>query len=75
VSKHFEEGRTKTFIRELDLDERVDELARMIGGAGEAEAAREAARWLLTGAEDSGLRSTAGGAQESKGKRRAKRGA
>jgi DNA repair protein RecN (Recombination protein N) len=75
VSKHFEEGRTKTFIRELDLDERVDELARMIGGASEAEAAREAARWLLAGAEDSGLRSTAGGAQESKGKRRAKRGA
>jgi DNA repair protein RecN (Recombination protein N) len=47
VSKRVEEGRTVTTIRTLDAEERVGELARMIGGAEDIESAREAARWML----------------------------
>jgi DNA repair protein RecN (Recombination protein N) len=47
IEKLFEKNRTRTLIKELNLDERIGELARMIGGDEEALTARETARWLL----------------------------
>jgi DNA repair protein RecN (Recombination protein N) len=47
LEKRVEKGRTQTFVKELNLDERIGELARMIGGDEQAPAARETARWLL----------------------------
>ncbi|MBI4751573.1 MAG: DNA repair protein RecN [Acidobacteria bacterium] len=40
--------RTETFVERLGIDERVNELARMIGGASVTEAARRAAQEMLT---------------------------
>jgi DNA repair protein RecN (Recombination protein N) len=54
VSKEVEKGRTATTVKKLEDDERVEELARMIGGGEEsAETTIEAARWLLKSAENS----------------------
>lgn len=51
VSKTLEKGRTQTFVKELEGRERVEELARMIGGGEEsAQTTVEAARWLLESA-------------------------
>jgi DNA repair protein RecN (Recombination protein N) len=47
VEKRVQKGRTLTSIKELTPDERVGELARMIGGEEEAATTRETARWLL----------------------------
>jgi DNA repair protein RecN (Recombination protein N) len=47
VSKEVDDGRTLTSLRLLREEERVGELARMIGGSEEAEAVRETARWML----------------------------
>lgn len=55
VSKSFEKERTRTFIRELKGEERVLEIARMIGGQEEgAQTTLETARWLLESAEEKG---------------------
>jgi DNA repair ATPase RecN len=52
VSKEVSRGRTNTIVKQLLGDERVEELARMIGGGEEsAETTIEAARWLLKSAE------------------------
>ncbi|HEY0323670.1 MAG TPA: DNA repair protein RecN [Pyrinomonadaceae bacterium] len=51
VSKKLEKGRTATTVEELEGEERVSELARMIGGGEEgAQTTIEAARWLLQSA-------------------------
>jgi len=47
VSKELEEGQTKTTIRRLEDDERVEEIAEMMTGKSLTEAARESARTLL----------------------------
>lgn len=47
VSKAVHNERTLTTIKDLTAEERVGELARMIGGAEEVATTREAARWLL----------------------------
>lgn len=47
VSKEVEGGRTLTGVRELEGEERVGELARMIGGAEDIKAARATAKWML----------------------------
>lgn len=47
VTKDIEDDRTRSTIREVEDDERVEELARMLGG--KAESAREHARSLLAG--------------------------
>lgn len=47
IEKMVVRGRTQTIVKELNTDERVGELARMIGGDEHAQAARETARWLL----------------------------
>lgn len=54
VSKEIQHGRTTTAINELKSAERVEELARMIGGGEEgAQTTLEAARWLLESAVNS----------------------
>lgn len=51
VSKEVVGGRTLTSLRELDQEGRVEELARMIGGAEVSPLAREHARELLLNRE------------------------
>jgi DNA repair protein RecN (Recombination protein N) len=47
VEKLLDDGRTRSLIRPLDADERVEELARMLGGTRVTKKTREAARELL----------------------------
>ena len=47
VEKSVSNGRTEVSLKELGPEERVGELARMIGGSESVEAAREAARWMV----------------------------
>lgn len=47
VRKEVAEGRTRSSVRELSPEARVEELARMLGGVRVGEAARAAARELL----------------------------
>ena len=47
ISKSVTNGRTQTQVVRLNESERVEELARMIGGAAPTDAARAAARELL----------------------------
>jgi DNA repair protein RecN (Recombination protein N) len=47
LSKHVSGGRTRTRVTRLEGADRVDEVARMIGGAALTEASRAAARELL----------------------------
>ncbi|MGB7924738.1 MAG: DNA repair protein RecN [Pyrinomonadaceae bacterium] len=54
VDKAVEQGRTITTVKNLDREERVGELARMIGGTEDAASTREAARWMLDNAEEAG---------------------
>ncbi len=52
ISKSVANGRTQTRVVRLNESERVEELARMIGGAAPTDAARAAARELLGESED-----------------------
>jgi DNA repair protein RecN (Recombination protein N) len=47
IAKHVEKGRTLTRITELADNERVTEIARMLGVSQEVATARETAQWLL----------------------------
>lgn len=47
ISKEERGGRTRTAIRQLDMDERVEEIARMAGGKTITEATRRHAREML----------------------------
>jgi DNA repair protein RecN (Recombination protein N) len=47
IAKHVEKGRTQTRITELHDNERVTEIARMLGVSQEVATARETAQWLL----------------------------
>lgn len=68
VTKSVEQGRTTTNVRELVGEERVEELARMIGGAEEgAPTTVEAARWLL---ESASTANTASSEPARKGRRK-----
>ena len=51
IAKVVSNGRTRTTVVRLSAPERVEELARMIGGAAPTDAARAAARELLGGSE------------------------
>lgn len=51
VAKSVSDGITTSRVERLDARERVDEVARMLSGDTITEAAREAARALLSGAE------------------------
>ncbi len=54
ISKSVANGRTQTRVVRLSEDERVEEVARMMGGAAPTDAARAAARELLRGLEPRG---------------------
>ncbi|MCA1566156.1 MAG: DNA repair protein RecN [Acidobacteria bacterium] len=55
IAKHVEEGRTLTRITELGHQERVTEIARMLGVSQEVATARETAQWLLETARENPL--------------------
>jgi DNA repair protein RecN (Recombination protein N) len=50
VRKDVQDGRTRSRVERLTSDARVEELARMLGGASPTAAAREAAAELIRGA-------------------------
>lgn len=53
IAKRVEEGRTITQIKELSHEDRVAEIARMLGVSQEVATARETSEWLLkTASED-----------------------
>jgi DNA repair protein RecN (Recombination protein N) len=52
VEKRQQEGRTITVVTRLDEDARVEEMARMLGGARVTDSARKHARQLLAEARD-----------------------
>ena len=52
VSKSVEAGRTKTHIRELEPESRVDEIARMLGGKGLTSVVEKHAKELLESAKE-----------------------
>jgi DNA repair protein RecN (Recombination protein N) len=54
IAKQVEEGRTITRIKELGDEERIAEIARMLGVSQDVATARETSQWLLdTAREDS----------------------
>lgn len=71
VSKAVAEGRTETSVKELTFDERVEELARMIGGSKGAETARDTALWLIKSALETGA-AAKDAAKDAKRRRRAR---
>jgi DNA repair protein RecN (Recombination protein N) len=50
ISKHVSNGRTKTFIKRLNEEERVQEIARMLGGEKITKAIMDHAREMLDSA-------------------------
>jgi len=54
VSKRVKGGRTVTVVEPLDMDERIEELSRMLGGKGTSSKAREHAKELLERARGEG---------------------
>jgi len=53
ISKSVSEGRTRTRVAALEADARIEEVARMMGGAASTDAARTAARELISAAGES----------------------
>ena len=53
VTKAVSRGRTVVSVAQLNGEERIGELARMIGGSESIEAARQTARWMLDQASQS----------------------
>ncbi len=51
VEKEFRSGKTKIIIRELDSQERIEEIARMLAGEKITDAARDNARAMLSSAK------------------------
>jgi DNA repair protein RecN (Recombination protein N) len=73
ISKRVANGRTHTQVVRLSDAERVEELARMIGGAAPTDAARAAARELLGESEQKPKAKPGRNESESRpGKQRAK---
>ena len=65
IVKHVEGGRTRVRVTRLNQDGRVEEISRMLGGAGVTEAIRESAREMLAArAAATGARSEAKGESE-----------
>lgn len=52
IAKQVEEGRTITQIKELSHEERIAEIARMLGVSQEVATARETSQWLLDTAHE-----------------------
>ncbi len=51
IAKHEKEGRTETFLSELDGEGRVDEIARILGGLSVTEVQRNAAKEMIAEGE------------------------
>jgi DNA repair protein RecN (Recombination protein N) len=47
IEKHVEKGRTRTTVRRLSVEQRVEEISRMLGGDGVSNAVRASAREML----------------------------
>ena len=71
ISKRVANGRTQTRVVRLNEAERVEELARMIGGAAPTDAARAAARELLGESEAKPKAKAVGGESETRRRERA----
>jgi DNA repair protein RecN (Recombination protein N) len=71
IEKRIEKGRTRTTVSRLNPDARVEEIARMLGGAAVSEAVRASARELLSAGPNSANRQKAKGESE---RAKAKRG-
>jgi DNA repair protein RecN (Recombination protein N) len=50
VSKKVVKGRTVTFVNELDNEEKIEEISRMLGGVNVTQKTREHAREMLASA-------------------------
>jgi DNA repair protein RecN (Recombination protein N) len=73
IEKRVERGRTKTTVKRLDGDSRVEELARMLGGEAISDGLRRSAREMLeakTVRQGSGPRPARGAKGESESPRR-----
>ena len=53
VSKKVVKGRTITFVEELDDEQKIEEISRMLGGVNVTETTREHAREMLNGSKAS----------------------
>jgi DNA repair protein RecN (Recombination protein N) len=69
ISKSVSQGRTKTRVAALEPNARIEEVARMMGGAASTDAARTAARELITAAASGGESERAKAKHESPRKR------
>ena len=56
VDKRVEKDRTFTWAKELDREERIEEIARLVAGSRLTEASRETAREMLDGQPEKGRR-------------------
>jgi DNA repair protein RecN (Recombination protein N) len=68
IEKSVRSGRTVTTVERLEPGERIDEIARMIGGAAITDAVKESARDLL--AAPSASKQTAKGESETRKRKR-----
>ncbi|MBR3933035.1 MAG: DNA repair protein RecN [Clostridia bacterium] len=55
ISKSVTDGRTATKVTELDFDQRIDEIARTLGGASVTDITKENAKQLLTDAQKNNM--------------------
>ena len=55
ISKSVTDGRTATTVTELDFDQRVEEIARTLGGASVTDITKENAKQLLTDAQKNNM--------------------
>jgi DNA repair protein RecN (Recombination protein N) len=74
VSKRTERGTTRTALETLDEPSRVEELARMLGGANVTDRAREHAREMLEAAATAGRKRSGAATSRGAGSSRARSG-
>ena len=74
ISKQIRGGRTLTAVARLDEAARIDELARMLGGAAVSERVRETAREMLDARQGESEDKTKGESERAKAKGRGRRG-
>jgi DNA repair protein RecN (Recombination protein N) len=74
VSKRTERGTTRTALETLDEQSRVEELARMLGGANVTDRAREHAREMLEAAATAGRKRSGAATSRGAGSSRARSG-
>ncbi len=60
VSKKVVKGRTLTFVNELDSEQKIEEISRMLGGVDVTPTTREHAREMLQNAGSHNLKVSGG---------------